>query len=93
MYFVEIKEDKFEKAYENVEKALKYMGKVMQCFSEWEEESMMGERGGQGGYSSRNYGNRSSYGMRGNMGYRDEDEWEDYEMGERRGSRGSRRRM
>lgn len=91
MYFVEIKEDKFEKAYENVEKALKYMGKVMQCFSEWEEESMMGERSMNSG--TRNYGNRNGYGMRNNMGYRDEDEWEDYEMGERRGSRGSRRRM
>lgn len=89
MYFVEIKEDKFEKAYENVEKALKYMGKVMQCFSEWEEESMMGERSMNSGM--RNYGNRNGYGMRNNMGYRDEDEWEDYEMGERRVSRGSRR--
>ena len=50
---------------------------------------MMGERSMNSGM--RNYGNRNGYGMRNNMGYRDEDEWEDYEMGERRGSRGSRR--
>lgn len=87
MYMIEIKEDKFDKAYEHVEKALKSMGKVMQCFSEWEEES--------GHYGGRGYGNRSNYGSRyggGSMGYKEDDEWEDDDemMGERRG--GGRRR-
>ena len=102
MYMVEITEDKFDKAYEHVEKAIKAMGKVMQCFEEWQEESEMGERRGTYGnregqnvrrQSGGSYGNR--YGMRGygeRMGYRDDDEdWEDYEMGERRGVRGSGR--
>lgn len=101
---IEIKEDKFEKAYEHVEKALKSMGKVMQCFSEWEEESMMGHR--EGGYGQRgggSYGNRGGYGsrygggsmgQRGSMGNRDDDDWDEEEemmMRERRGVRGSGR--
>lgn len=79
-YIVEITEDKFDKAYEHVEKALKAMGKVMQCFSEWEEESEMGHRGGSS-YGNRNYGG-GNYGRRGGYGNR---EWEEEEeMGERR---------
>lgn len=96
MTMIEIKEDKFDNAYEHVEKALKAMGKVMQCFTEWEEESeMMGQRGG--GYGNRGgYGSRSMMGQRGGYGnrsgYSERDEWEDYEeMGERRGVRGSGR--
>ncbi len=101
---IKITEDKFEKASEHVEKALKAMGKVMQCFSEWEEESEMGmreggygNRGGQGGgsYGSRGgYGSRyggGSMGQRGSMGYRDdEDEWDEEEEMMMRERRGVR---
>ncbi len=102
-YMVEITESKFDKACEHVEQALKSMGKVMQCFTEWEEESSMGHRegsyGSRSGYGSRSmmgqrgdYGSRGGYGNRNYMGYRDEEEWEDYEeIGERRGVRGSGR--
>ena len=69
---IEIKEDKFEKMAEYTEKMLKYGGKLMSCISELEEETGMGHRGGR-------YG--------GNMGYRHEDDDEDWEMGERRGRR------
>ena len=93
MYMIEIETKEMDKASEDAEKALKYMGKVMQCLTEWDEEGGYGERGGrQGGssYGSRygmrsrydNYGSRGDYGSRGNMGYRDDEE--EWEMGERR---------
>lgn len=93
-YVIEISEHKLDKATDYAEKMLKYGGMLMQCLTEWEDESGYGERGGSsysgsgrssGSYGSR-YGMRSrydNYGSRGNMGYRDdEEEWED--MGERR---------
>ena len=99
---IEITEDKFDKAYEHVEKALKSMGKVMQCFSEWDEESEMGHR--EGGYSRSNkdwdegdsYGHRGSYGNRGGSsmgrrsyyGNRDWDDEEEMNERRRRDSRG-----
>lgn len=50
---------------EHASKALKHMGKLMECVEELCEESQMGERGGYGnrggGYGNR-YGNRDSYG-------------------------------
>lgn len=89
---------------EHASKALKHMGKLMECVEELCEESQMGERGG-GSYGNRGggrYGNRGgsggssgggggSYGNR--MGYREEDEYDDeYEdFGERRGVRGTGR--
>ena len=88
MYMIEISEHKLDKATDYAEKMLKYGGMLMQCLTEWEDESGYGERSGQGGgsYDSR-YGMRSrydNYGQRGDYGYRD-DEWEmDDEMGERR---------
>ncbi len=91
MVMMEITEDKFDKMYEHVEKALKSMGKVMQCFEELQEEAgSMGQRGG--------YGNRGHYGNRGNSGASyggygnrvvhsmnewEEDDWEDDSMDER----------
>lgn len=86
MYMIEIETKEMDKASEYAEKALKYMGKVMQCLTEWEDEGGYGERGGHGGssYDSR-YGMRSrydNYGQRGDYGYRDDEDWE--EMGERR---------
>ena len=100
-YVIEISEHKLDKATDYAEKMLKYGGMLMQCLTEWEDESGYGERGGSSysgsGRSSGSYGSRGGYGMRsrydnygsrgGDMGYRDEeDEWED-EMGERRGRR------
>lgn len=95
MYIIEITEDKLNKATDYAEKMLKYGGMLMQCLTEWEEESGMGERGGysrsmmgqRGDY--RGYGSRGGYGNRMNYRDDDEDEWE--EMGERRGVRGSGR--
>ena len=91
---IEIETKEMDKASEYAEKALKYMGKVMQCLTEWDEEGGYGERSGsQGGYSRSMMGSRSGYGSRygmrgGDMSYRDEEEWEDDEMmGERRGRR------
>lgn len=105
MMMIEITEDKMDKLSEHIEKSLKHMGKAMQCVDEWLEEGGMGERGSMGYRSGesgrysrsmmgqrddyRNYGSRGGYGNR--INYRDdeEDEWE--EMGERRGVRGSGR--
>lgn len=86
---IEIETKEMDKASEYAEKALKYMGKVMQCLTDWEEEGGYGERSGQGGYSRSMMGSRGGYGMRGgDISYRDEEEWDDDEMiGERRGRR------
>lgn len=100
---IEITESKFDKACEHVEQAIKSMGKVMQCFTEWEEESSMGQRGGYGNRGGQGgYGGGSSYGSRYGggsmnqrypiyggygMGYKDDEDWEDEEMAERRGGR------
>ena len=92
---IEITESKFDKACEHVEQAMKSIGKVMQCFTEWEEENSMGHREG-------SYGNRNNYGGRYGggymnqrypiyggygMGYKDDEDWDDEEMAERRGGR------
>ena len=51
MYMIEIETKEMDKASEYAEKALKYMGKVMQCLTDWEEEGGYGERSGQESYS------------------------------------------
>ena len=83
-YMIQIEEESAMEMKEHAKKALKHMGKLMECVEELCEESQMGERGGYGnrGGGSGGYGNR--YGNR--MGYRDE-EWEDEDddFGERRG--------
>ena len=90
-YLIEIETKEMQHASEYAEKALKYMGKVMQCISSWEDEAGMGERGGMNyreedeEYGRSMMGSRRGYGMRGNMNYRDEDY--DDEMSERRGGR------
>lgn len=87
---IEIETKEMDKASEYAEKALKYMGKVMQCLTEWNEEGGYGERGGRQGDYSR-YGMRSrydNYGQSGDYGYRDDEDWDDDEMmAERRGRR------
>ena len=101
MYMIEIETKEMDKASEYAEKALKYMGKVMQCLTEWEEEGEHGY-GEREGYSHEGrsyrkdmmgsrYGMRSrydNYGQRGDYGYKDDEDWdEDEMMGERRGRR------
>lgn len=98
-YIVEISEHKLDKATDYAEKMLKYGGMLMQCLTEWEDESGYGEREGYSheGRSYRKdmmgsrYGMRSrydNYGQRGDYGYKDDEDWDDDEMmGERRGRR------
>lgn len=87
MRVIEITEKKRDKLSHNVEKALKYMGKVMQCVEELEDDdSDMGYRDDDAGYRGR-MGNRQPMGrrMRDDMGERDDwDDDDDDDMGERR---------
>lgn len=103
MYMIQIEEKKMDKLSDHIEQSLKHMGKAMQCVEEWIDESGMGERGGygnrggQGGYGGgSSYGSRYGGGSMGQrypmyggygMGYKDEEEWEEESMGERRGRR------
>lgn len=81
MVTIKITTKKKEKMSEHAEKALKHMGKLMQCIEELGEDDDMGERYGNR-YEGGNYGNR--YGNR-FMGERDdEDDDDDYPMHERR---------
>ena len=70
-YLIEIETKEMQHASEYAEKALKYMGKVMQCISSWEDEAGMGERGGMNyreedeEYGRSMMGSRRGYGMRG----------------------------
>lgn len=72
MYMIEITEDKATKMSESIEKALKYMGKAMQCIDEIMSESEMGERemgergnfgqgGARAGYGGGAYASRANY--------------------------------
>jgi hypothetical protein len=90
MYMIQIETKEMEKASEYAEKALKYMGKVMQCISSWEDEAY-GERGGMNYREHEEYGRygKHSGGMNERypyMGMRDDEDYED-EMNERRGGR------
>lgn len=96
MRVIEITEDKREKLSHNVEKALKYMGKVMQCIDTLDDDEEIGYRENESRGYRGGMGNREPMGRRrggGSMGERD-DEWEDDDdMGERRrDSRGRYRR-
>ena len=89
-YMIEIETKEMEKASDYAEKALKYMGKVMQCISSWEDEAY-GERGGMNYREHEEYGRygKHSGGMNERypyMGMRDDEDYED-EMNERRGGR------
>lgn len=99
MYMIQIEEKKMDKLSDHIEQSLKHMGKAMQCVEEWIDENGMGERGGyggRGGYGNREQGGRYSGGSMGQrypmyngygMGYKDEEDWEEDPMGERRGQR------
>ena len=80
MRVIEITESKREKLSHNVEKALKYMGKVMQCVESLEEDDDMGYR------ENDDYVYRGRMGERYPMGRRhDREDWDDDDdMGERR---------
>lgn len=93
---IEISESKVEKLSEHIEQGLRHMGKAMQCVEEWIDESSMGERSNYRGSSRGGNYRGGSYGNRGSMGYKDDDdEWEEmderYGMGERRRRRSNGR--
>lgn len=81
MVTIKITTKKKEKMSEHAEKALKHMGKLMQCIEELGEDDDMGERYGNR-YEGGNYGNR--YGNRFTGERDDEDDDDDYTMHERR---------
>lgn len=72
-YMIEISEHKKHKLEEHIESALHEMGKAMACVEQF---------GGE--YGHRDRYDKDDYGMRGRMGYRDEDDWDEDDMGERR---------
>lgn len=87
MRVIEITEDKREKLSHNVEKALKYMGKVMQCLDTLDDDEEMGYRENESGGYRGGMSNRQPMGRRrggGSMGERDDDWEDDDDMGERR---------
>ena len=92
MYMIEISDSKVDKMSEYVEDMLWAGGELMHCLEKMKGEHGYGEREGysHGGRSYRKdmMGSRyDNYGMRGGMGYKD-DEWMDEdEMHERRGRR------
>ena len=100
MTVIEITEKKYNKLSEHIEESLRHLGKAMSCIAEigepyglgYRDDESMGYREGysHGGRSYRRdmMGSRyDNYGMRGGMGYKD-DEWMDEdEMRERRGRR------
>lgn len=76
-YMIEISEHKKEKLSEYIEDALHAMGKAMSCVEQFGHEEF-GERS-RYGYHGGDYGMRG-----GSMGYRDHEDWDDDDMGERR---------
>ena len=100
MKMIEITEHKIDKLSEHIEQGLRHIGKAMQCVDEWMEEGDMKEPVGygmRGGYGMRyNQGGRYGgghmnqrypiYGGYG-MGYKDDEDWDDEEIAERRGRR------
>lgn len=90
-YLIEISDSKFDKMSEYVEDMLWAGGELMHCLEKMKDEHGYGHRDeygedehkGKHQYSRSMMGSRSRYGY---MGYKD-DEWEDDEMGERRGRR------
>lgn len=80
-YIVEVSDEKVEKVSDHIEKALKYMGKAMQCVEQWMEESEgMGQRGSGGSMGSRSLGSRSAFGSR----FDDDDDDDEMGLAERR---------
>lgn len=85
-YLIEISEQKKEKLSEHIEKALHEMGKAMAITEQFGGE--YGQRGGSYGNRYDDMGMRGSYSSRGgDMGYREWEDDDDEDYGERRGRR------
>lgn len=93
MYMIEISEKKYEKLSGHIEESLRHLGKAMSCIAEigepyglgYRDEERMEHHDGRPYSRPMHVGRYDNYGMRGGMGYReDDDDWDDDEMGERR---------
>lgn len=99
-YLIEISESKVSKMSEYAEDALHAMGRLMSCISSLEnggygersEGGRYGNRYGGGSMGNRREDEEMRMGMRGRMGYRDEEEDEDWDDDEMMGQRRGRRR-
>lgn len=89
MFQIKITSKKREKMSEHAEKALKHMGKLMQCIEELGDDDM-DERYGSGRYGSGGGSMGERYPMGGRMNGRDD--WEDDDDDERMPQMGERRR-
>lgn len=89
MVQIRITSKKREKMSEHAEKALKHMGKLMQCIEELGDDDM-DERYGSGRYGSGGGSMGERYPMGGRMNGRDD--WEDDDDDERMPQMGERRR-
>lgn len=94
MMILQIEESKFNKLSDHIEQGLHHLGRAMSCVEQMLGDEKMHERGGYMGYREQGgrYGGGSMgqrYPMYGGygMGYKDEEEWEEEQMGERRGRR------
>ena len=74
-YMIEITEGKAEELSEHIEKSLHHMGRAMSCV----EQMMEGGSKHHGRYGDRYYPDRKDY-----IAYRDDEDWDDEDMGERR---------
>ena len=94
MYMIQIEEGKMDKLSEHIEQSLRHMGKAIQCIDEWMEEGGMKEHSGYGmrynqggryggGHMNQRYPIYGGYGM----GYKDDEDWDDEEIAQRRGRR------
>lgn len=89
MVQIRITSKKREKMSEHAEKALKHLGKLMQCIEELGDDDM-DERYGSGRYGSGGGSMGERYPMGGRMNGRDD--WEDDDDDERMPQMGERRR-
>lgn len=86
-YMIEISESKIDKLAEHAEGAIRHVGKLMQCIEEL-QDGHMGERH-RGRYGMRDedarYPMREDGGRYGMRDWREDGDWDDPYMGERRG--------
>lgn len=89
MFMIQIEESKFEKMAEYTEKMLKYGGKLMSCISEIGEHHGMSFRDDEKHRMMRE--EHYPYHHEGRMNYRDDDDYDEDEIHERRYRRGGSR--